>query len=175
MSIALNIQGMAEVKRAFDTLEAKVAKKVIRRAERDAIGIFQAEILAHVPIATGRLKRTVKIRASKGPRGFKKNIAIVVLAGQAGGAQVTTGKSAWYGYLQEKGYHVGKRIRKAGKVEGYIPLAGHLGMRGVRHMPGKHFVKNALRSREADVRQKFLTALATGIEREAAAMAARSA
>jgi HK97 gp10 family phage protein len=171
MRSGLTIGGLAEVKRAFRELEPKVARKVIRQAERRAAKLFQAEILAHVPVASGKLKRSVKVRASKGPRGFRKNISIAVLVGQGGGQQAKGLKTAWYAYLQEKGYHLGKRVRKAGKVTGYVPLPGRLGSGGVRYMPGRHFVKNALRTREPDARRKLILWIGAGIDREAASSA----
>ncbi len=161
------------IKRAFKELEPRIARKVIRQAERKAAKLFSAEILAHAPEDTGKLKRTVKVRSSKGPRSSKKgNLSIAVLVGQAGGKdQAGKGlKRAWYAYLQEKGFHVGARVRQGGKTVGYAPLAGRLGSKGVRFIPGKRFVKNALRSKEGDARQLLLRLIAGGIEREAAAI-----
>ena len=174
---AIDIRGMAEVKRAFALLEPKAAKKVIRQAERRAAKLFKAEILAHVPVDSGRLRRTVKVRASKGPRGLKKSISIAVLVGQAGGQRAAKGlKTAWYAHLQEKGYHVGgKRVRAGGKVTGYTRLGGNLGAKGVRYIPGKHFTKNALRGKEAEARQKLAMWIAGGIEREANLLGGKSA
>lgn len=143
---------------------------MIRQAERQAAKLFQAEILAHAPEKTGKLKRTVKVRASKGPRSSKRgNVSIAVLVGQAGGQQAAEGlKTAWYTYLQEKGFHVGKRVREAGKVTGYEPS----GRRGsVRYVPGKFFTRRALRSKESEGRALLLREIAGGIDREAAAMA----
>jgi HK97 gp10 family phage protein len=172
---ALTVQGLELVKRAFKELEPRVARKVIRAAEREAAKVFAAEITAHAPEHSGKLRRTVKVRASKGPRSSKKgNISIAVLVGQAGGPAAKGFKTAWYAYLQEKGFHVGgKRVRTAGKTVGYAPLAGHLGSKGVRFIPGKRFTKRALRGKEGDARQKLMLRIAEGIEREAGAMARR--
>ena len=65
---AITIQGIDLVKRAFRELKPRLAKKVIRQAERKAAKLFAAAILAHAPQDTGLLKRTVKVRSSKGPR-----------------------------------------------------------------------------------------------------------
>ena len=122
------------------------------------------------PVKTGLLKRTIKVRSSKGPRGSKRGsaVSIAVLVGQAGGAAAAgSEKKAWYTYLQEKGWTVGKRVRKGGKVIGYTPAAGNLGAKGVRKVPGKFFTKRALRSRETSARQLLMHEIAQGIEREA--------
>lgn len=164
---AITIRGLAELKRAFKELEPRVARKVIRQAERSAAKLFQREILAHAPEKTGKLKATVKVRSSKGPRGSKRgNVSIAVLVGQAGGPAAEGLKTAWYAYLQEAGFHVGRRARKGGKTVGYTPVGG----RGVRFVPGKRFTKRALQSKEGEARQLLLRLIAGGIEREAAAM-----
>jgi hypothetical protein len=171
MRTNLTISGVELVKRAFKELEPRVARKVIGQAERKAAKLFAGEILAHAPQATGLLKRTVKVRSSKGPRGSRRGgtVSIAVLVGQAGG-NVQAGKGfkrAWYAYLQEKGWTVGTRIRKAGKVTGYSPAHGNFGGRGVHRVPGKFFTKRALHSKESAARDLLMREIAAGIEREA--------
>jgi hypothetical protein len=170
---ALTIAGLEVVERAFKELEPKVARKVISQAERKAAKLFAAAILAHAPEASGLLKRTVKVRSSKGPRGSKRggSVSIAVLVGQAGGKSGDGKKRAWYAYLQEKGWTTGKRLRKAGKVVGYTPLHGNLGGGGIRKIPGKFFTKRALQSQESSARALLISEIAQGIEREAAGAA----
>jgi HK97 gp10 family phage protein len=168
----LTIAGVDALRRAFKELEPRLARKVIRQAERRAAKLFAAEIKAHAPKDTGLLQRTVKVRTSKGPRSSKRgNVSIAVLVGQAGGEGAGGSlKRAWYAYLQEKGWHVGKRVRKAGKVVGYQPAAGNLGGGGVRKIPGKFFTKRALHSKESSARQLLVAEIAAGVEREARAL-----
>jgi HK97 gp10 family phage protein len=171
---AITIEGLAEVKRAFKELEPRVARKVIRQAERKAAKLFQAEILAHAPAKTGLLKKTVKVRSSKGPRGSKNgNVSIAVLVGQAGGPAAKGLKTAWYAFLQERGFAIGKRVRKAGKTVGYTPLGDRSGRGGVRKVPGKRFTKRALRSKEGEARELLVGEIAAGIDREATGLARR--
>jgi len=174
--VGLVIEGVPEVARAFKELEPRVARKVIRRAERKAAKLFRDEIAAHVPVASGLLKSTLKVRASKGPRGSKRGtVAVAVLVGQAGGPASAGAavKRAWYGYLQEAGYTLGKRIREGKRVAGYVPLPRHRGSGGVRKMPGRRFVRRALHSREPQARELLVREIALGIDREARALGGR--
>jgi HK97 gp10 family phage protein len=166
MKTTVHIEGMEALKRAFKELEPKLAKKVIRQAERKGAKLFADEIRAHTPVKSGKLKKTVKVRTSKGPRGAKKQIAMAVLVGQAGAGDDKSGggKPAWYAYLQEKGFTIGKRIRKAGKTVGYTPTGKR---NSVGKVPGKFFVRHALKSKETSARELVVSEILAGVEREA--------
>jgi Bacteriophage HK97-gp10, putative tail-component len=169
---AIDIEGLEAVRRAFKELEPRLARKVLRQAEKKAAKLFSEEIKIHTPEATGNLKRTIKIRSSKGPRGSKRGqVSVAVLVGQAGGmAAAGAVKRAWYAYLQEKGWTLGKRERAGGKVTGYGPAHGNLGAAGVRRIPGKFFTRRALHSKETPARIQLISEIAQGIEREAKAL-----
>ncbi len=158
--VVLKIQGFDALKRAFQELEPKVAKKVIRQAVRNGMKTVATAAKADAPVDTGAGRRKIRVRASKGPRGTKARytIALATLVGDAMGP-------TWYMWLQEMGYHIGKRLRSAGKVLGYVttktqPI--------VRKMPGLHFTRRAMRTVEPGVKAKMIEDILHGIEREAA-------
>ncbi len=69
------------------------------------------------------------------------NIAVLVgESGQPGDAAKGI-RRAFYTFMQEYGWTVGRRIRKGGKTVGYRPAAGRFGGRGVHKVPGKHFTR----------------------------------
>jgi len=156
----IRLTGIEEVKRAFKELEPKLARKVIRQAERKAMKMPLAVARVLVPVKTGDVKSTLRVRASKGPRSMKKPIAIALLIGGAMTPQ-------WYGWLQDQGYHVGgKRIRSGGKTTGYKQLRAGV---AVRRMPGRHFMKRALKRTEEPMKALVAAEIVAGIEREARA------
>ncbi len=117
--VVLKLEGFDVLKKAFRDLEPKLAKKVIRQSVRNGMKTVQAAAKENAPVDTGAGKRKIKVRTSKGPRGTKvrHTIALVVLVGEA--PRKGAKDSTWYMWLQELGYHIGKRLRQGGKVIGY--------------------------------------------------------
>lgn len=154
-SVAITITGIDEIKRAFAELPAKVAKKVVRQALRRGLKLPLAAAKADAPVDTGAGRRSLRIRASKGPAGAAKKytIAMALLIGER-----SPGKT-WYMALQESGYHTGKRTRSAGKVVSRSP--------GSHKVEGKHYMRRALRETEQPARELIIEDITQGIEREA--------
>ena len=160
---SIKITGLEAVQRAFKELEPKVARKVIRQAQRNAIGIPKAVAAHNTPVLTGAMKKSIRIRSSKGPRGSKGAISIALLIGAAAGAKSKKGQTLpWWAFLIEHGWTIGKRLRSGGKVVGRHKLAG-----GNKRIPGKHIMKNALRQTEGQVKTQLTTEILAGIDREA--------
>jgi HK97 gp10 family phage protein len=136
------ISGLDAIAKAFEQLPGKLAKKVIRQSLRAGANTIKADAKADAPVDTGAGRKTVRVRTSKGPRGsVKKNtIAFGVLVGQAKGP-------AWYMALQEAGWET--------------PSG--------RKVPGRHFMRRAMRSKEKSVQQQIAVDILEGIEREAKA------
>ena len=159
VGVRFKIEGVEAVAKAFRELEPKLARKVVRQAERAALQPIKQAIVAAAPVRTGDLRRSVRIRTAKGPRsGGKKSIAMGVLVGggSKGKAGKKTNKVPWWAFLQEWGWIVGKRIRSGGKI---------IGRQGSgRKIPGKHFTRKAMRAHESQA-QKIMTArILQGIE-----------
>ncbi len=157
--VVIKLEGFDALKRAFRELEPKLAKKVIRQSVRNGMKTVQAAAKENAPVDTGAGKRKIRVRTSKGPRGSKvrHTIAYAVLVGEAMGP-------TWYMWLQEMGYHIGKRLRQGAKTIGYVTTKTQT---GVRKMAGLHFTRRAMRQKEAGVKQKMIEDILVGIEREA--------
>ena len=145
-------------------------RKVIVKAERDALKLAQSAVKGPWPVRTGASRRSIRIRASKGPRAWKSgNISLALLVGEAGkkGDKEAGIKRPWWAFLVERGFHTGgKRVRKGGKTVGYRAMRDlhGLGLRQVRFVPGKHIVRDALRSTEGAMSTVMINAILQGIE-----------
>jgi HK97 gp10 family phage protein len=161
--VRLKVEGLEAVKRAFKELEPKLARRVIKQAEMKALAPIKAAVMASAPEHTGALKKSIRIRSAKGPKNSgRKTIAMALLVGGSGSRTTRGGKKiarAWWAFLQEWGWTVGKRIRSAGKVVGRVGSG--------KRIPGKHFVRGAMRSHESQAQQIMVSEILAGIEREA--------
>ncbi len=184
--VIIKLEGFDALKRAFRELEPKLARKVIRQSVRNGMKTIAAAAKENAPSETGRGRRKIRVKTSKGPRGTKQRytIAGAVLVGEssqgkggpvvavkrahAGGSGLPAQKrlqNTWYMWLQEMGYHIGKRLRnKKGETIGYATTKTQP---VVRKMEGLHFTRRAMRTKEAGVKQKMIEDILAGIEREA--------
>ena len=161
-AVKVNIQGLDALKRAFRELEPKLARRVIKQAQKKALQLIAAAVRAALPVKSGALKKSVRIRASKGPRGSgRKTIAQAILVGASGkkGDKEKGIKRPWWAYLIEYGWETGKRIRSAGKVVGRVGKS--------RKIAGRHIVRREMRSHESGAVQSVIDGILQGIEREA--------
>jgi HK97 gp10 family phage protein len=67
--VSFKISGDKELQRALNALPGKVQKKIMRGALREAAKVVAAEARARVPVETGTLRDSIKVRALKGKRG----------------------------------------------------------------------------------------------------------
>ena len=173
--MTFEIQGLQAVKLALRSLEPKLAAKVFRKAERKSAKLFAEAIKSRVPVESGLLRDTIKVRSSKGPRGSGRgSVSIAVLVGQGGAGKDKAkqeaeekAKIAFYAFMQERGFTVGKRHRATLlgiSAQWHTRAAGNLGSQGVRHIPGKHFVRDALHAREEQARETLVLEILEGIE-----------
>jgi hypothetical protein len=168
----ITIKGDKEIEKALLQLEPKLAKKVIRQAERKALKIPKALATQNTPVLSGRMKKSIRIRSSKGRRTGQRQIAMAFLIGAGNkkppGAPKQTKKEhkPWWAFLIEYGWHTrGRKIRdEQGKTIGYLRFKG-----GRRHIPGKFIMKHALKSTEASVQAVMKEEILAGVEREAKA------
>ena len=158
------ITGLEEIKRAFKELGPKLARRVIRQAERKALKLPYGVAREAWPVHTGQSRKTIRIRTSKGPRGARNTtIAMALLVGEAGkkGDKEQGIKRAFWAFMIEHGFHTGaKRIRRGGKTVGYKVKKGQ----SLVYHPGKFIMKHALKSTEATVKQIMTDEIIRGIE-----------
>lgn len=99
---SLQLQGFDEFQRRLRLLPKKVAGKAVRQALREGAKIIQAEAKARVPVRTGTLKKSIKVRAAKGRK--RGEAAIAVTTGQGDFVGDT-----FYGAFLEYGHKLGSR------------------------------------------------------------------
>ena len=168
--ILFKVTGDAAIIKAFKTLGDKVSKGVVKPAAKRAAKKFEAAIRANAPERTGKLKRSLKVKTAKGPRSFKGRTVIafatIIGQGKPNAKQKASGeKIPYYAFMQERGFHSGKRVRQGQKVVGYVPAIGRLGSQGVKYTPGRFFVKKALKANEDSIKTAMLSEIYAGIER----------
>jgi HK97 gp10 family phage protein len=101
--IAINLTGLTELVSALKQLPERVEKKVVSFALREAAKPLLKAARKLVPVKSGLLKKSIKIRAFK-----KKRPGIVGFS--VGGSIVNFPQGeAFYGFWQEYGWRVGKR------------------------------------------------------------------
>lgn len=138
-NVTTRITGFAQWRSQLQTLESKVRNKSVRQGMRKGAKILTAEAARNAPKRTGDMAKAIKVKAGKRRRGW---ITLVV---QIGGKNYV-GKR-FYGAFQEFGWvfktakfhNRQKRIlRRVSSSEG-------------KKIPGKHFMENAAKSKEAEV------------------------
>lgn len=74
----LSVLGLPELDKRLDELEKNTAMKAVRPALRDGMKAIRPFVLALVPVRTGALVRTIKVRAAKRKRG---RVGAVIVTG----------------------------------------------------------------------------------------------
>lgn len=140
MSIAaITVKGGRELERKLIGLERKAARKVVRQALRVGAKIVHAAAKQEVPVRTGRLRKSLKVRRAKKNR--RGSYAITVTTGQA--ESMFTGE-AYYGAFVHFGHRKGKR-----------------------QVSPNAFIQRAYERTEGRARDVVLRDMAAGIERVA--------
>jgi HK97 gp10 family phage protein len=91
--------GDKEIKKKLGIFPKKIENKVLRTAMKEANKPLKDKVQANAPVKTGRLKRSVKIKAAKRSRKRSVGVRVTIQKGNEG---------AWYGALVELGT---KRIK----------------------------------------------------------------
>ena len=147
LKVSIDLKGAKELARKLDNLPKRVEKKVLRQALRSGMRPIHMAAQAYAPIDTGKLKRSIKLRAIKRNRkGFV-------------GVKITTGSGffrgeEFYGAFQEFGWRQGPR---------------RLGNQR-RQVPGKHFFLRAANNKKDQAAGIVTQEIASGIIREAKAL-----
>lgn len=69
MAKKLKITGDRKVDKALARLDAKIAKKALRKSARESMKIVKAQAVANAPVGeTGNLKKSIKVRSGKRSR-----------------------------------------------------------------------------------------------------------
>jgi len=146
MSLRFDIRVLGDKKlsKAMRKLPDKVERKVLRKAMRTAFKTTLARAKAKVPVRSGALRRSLKLRARRGGR---RRIAFAIFAG--GNEQLGVPAKT-----------------KSGRPRGYYPAAIEFGWNaGHRAMPERPWMRAALKESEAQVIEKLKRELWSGLQK----------
>lgn len=105
--MSIKISGLEAIQRKFEALPKKVQRKVMREGVTQAAKIVRAQARADVPVATGDLRKSIKVRGLQAAKG-----AAFLNKTKGGSRSVKIGKTvvaeAPHAHLVEKGT---KRMR----------------------------------------------------------------
>lgn len=133
--VSIKLTGDKELQRKLKALQGKDQKKVVRKALRAGGKIILAESKRLVPVDSGRLKKSLKLRAAKGKR-------------QTFGVQVMTGSREELGIDPNDKY--------------YYPAAIELGIDQKR---SRSYLRAAVKSKKRQFFAAFGREVAAGILR----------
>lgn len=156
--VTFQLTGDKYLDKLFQTLPKRVQKKVLRKPLREAVKAVKPGVEAKTPVKSGKLKKSYKVRAGKRSRRRKDQVNVVLLTGK----DLFKG-AEFYGAFQELGFKLGsrKQIHKVLGPRGLIKVDPR------RQIPGKHFMKEGMKAREAQAKQIALEGIKEGIIREA--------
>jgi HK97 gp10 family phage protein len=69
MADVVNVKGLRELRAALEQLPLKVERKLMRAAIRAAAVVLREEARARAPVATGKLRRTVRVSSANVKQG----------------------------------------------------------------------------------------------------------
>ncbi|MEJ2202945.1 MAG: HK97 gp10 family phage protein [Gemmatimonadota bacterium] len=143
----IRVLGDKKLTKAMRKLPEKMERKVLRKAMRTAFKTTLERAKARVPVHSGALKRSLKLRSRRGGR---RKIAYAIFSG--GKDQLGVPSKT-----------------KSGRPRGYYPAAIEFGWKaGSRPVPERPWMRAALKESEAQVLAKLRRELWTGIRRIAA-------
>lgn len=153
------IVGAEKLRKQLAALGPRIAKKVIRQSLRQAGKIVQTEAKSNAPVDTGRLRKSIRVRAFK--RSRKERIGINVQTNSTN--NVFKGKTFYGGFL-EYGFRRGKRSNEIKRAQkNGRTLAGDLR----QQVPSRPFMKPAFESKKEQAGKMAVDLLRAGVEREA--------
>lgn len=154
--IGLVVTGHKEIDAKLAALPLTLQKRALRPVMRSAAKTIQKAAKRYAPTATGRLKRSIKVRSFKRSR---KRIGVGISAGEG---FVGGGELPWYAVFVEFGVKdegSADRTNKAGKNRGRIQP--------------QPFLRRAMRENEPAIRRNFARKLDDEIRKLQAKEAAK--
>lgn len=144
----LNARQVDKVNRMLLTLPKTIRNKILRQELRKFGKELVAPSKAATPVATGKLRKSVKVRAQKRSR---SSIGVVV-----GYSEKPFTGDTFYGAFLEWGWRLGKRPSKAGKANDTRPT-----------IPGRRMLGKVAEARGPGLLSRLAVAIGLRIQREA--------
>lgn len=154
MIATLDRKQVEAIRRMLVQLPRKVRNKVLRQELRKAAKELVAPSKAAVPVRTGKLRKSIKVRAAKKPDVKRGTLGVTV-----GYSNKDFSGDAFYGSFLEYGWKIGKRPSAAGKRSG-IPDTR-------RKVPGKFYLWKVADRLGPALVTKATLAIAKRVEQEA--------
>lgn len=143
------VHGLQELEQALQELPLRIEKNLLRRALRQGGNVFLNEARARVPVQTGKLKRSIRVRTDN-----VKN----------GGVRVQVSARAWYAHMIEFGTKA-HQIKARGK--GVLAFDGRF-VKSAQH-PGakaKPFMRPAFDGKQREAVEAFRAAASEELIKE---------
>ena len=142
-ALTMTVFGDREVAAKFKTLPKRVQGKVLRQSLRPAAKIVNEEAKQQVPVDTGALRKSLKLRAGKKR---KRGVVAIVVQTGAGFFQGET----YYGGFVQFGHRIGSR--KLGDAR--------------KMVPANPFLTRAYDAKKDQALRLTESLIASGVERE---------
>lgn len=139
--VRFNVAGLGEAKKALDALPGVVAKKVLRKAIRQAMRPVKSAVEANAPVGeTGAIRSAVKIRVPK-----KRRRNVIAIDVQIGKGDFTG--DTYYAAMREFGHKIRRTPR--GPVVGVAE--------------GTHYMERAAKSEEDGAKAEVVRLIKAGL------------
>lgn len=93
MSVNVKLLGDKKLDKKLKELESRTQKKVVRKAMRNTAKAVQKDVRSAAPVASGRLRKSIKVRASKRSR---RRIGIEVRTGERSELGIEPSERGYY-------------------------------------------------------------------------------
>lgn len=178
MTVSFELQGGPQLERALHELPPRIGKRVINQALRAGAKVVAEGARQLVPVQSGRLKRSIKVRAlRRSRRSFGVSVQTGAVGGRGGRLSTSelgglrAGGDAYYGGFVEFGHRIGRRKGHAAALKN----VQRLNRGGATHVAAHPFERDAMDERRGQVIETVNTLTAQGIEREFASLVGRRA
>ena len=153
--IEIKITGMDEVRKALKNIPPKLAKRITQLALKSAANFMLKNIKAKVPVKSGNLRKSTKVRNSK-IHTLKKDGTIGVFIGfnaSKGRKKIAKEKNraGIYGKCQENGWNATGPISRSIRKQKGLPTG--------KPVPGKHFMLGAYNASKVQTGQILAKAI----------------
>lgn len=164
------ITGDAAADRALKEFATNAQRRIVRKATREGLRPVLTAAKANAPRKSGRLRKSIKLRAMKRSR-------------TKVGARITTGTAGsdfqgktYYGAFQEFGWRVGKRAKEVRRAQNFtlkrkVRAPGeslNTAIDNRRQIPGRKYMANAAETKRDQAQAIFRRVVQEEIEIEAA-------
>ena len=149
--LTLSARGDKAILKKLKGLLPKVRRKVISKAAKTAMRPVLSAAKSNAPTKSGRLRKSLRLRALKRNRKGKIGVTVSTSAKWFAGDE-------YYGAFQEFGWKAGKRTNAMRRKNNVEPDER-------KQIPGKHYVENAYKSHGEQALRSFMTEVPVQIEK----------